>query len=118
MGIQIRQIRQYLQQLAADYPQTVQVETIGQSTEGRDIDVIRITNGDNRTKPIIFSEGGMHAREWIGPAQALYIIQQLVEDESYRNLTNEVDWHIIPVLNPDGYEYTHTEVGILRRGLT
>lgn len=55
----------------------------------------------------------MHAREWIGPAQALYIIQQLVEDETYRNLTNDVDWHIIPVLNPDGYEFTHTNVSKL-----
>lgn len=106
----LQQIQEYLQELAAAYPQRVEVETIGQSTEGRDIDVIRITNGDNRIKPIIFSEGGMHAREWIGPAQALYIIQQLVENETYRNLTEEVDWHIIPVLNPDGYEFTHTNV--------
>lgn len=106
----MRQIREYLQELADTYPQRVEVETIGQSSEGRNIDVIRITNGDNRTKPIIFSEGGMHAREWIGPAQALYIIQQLVENETYRNLTSDVDWHIIPVLNPDGYEFTHTNV--------
>lgn len=104
------QIRTYLRELASTYPDIVEVETIGVSTEGRGVDVIRISSGRNRTNPIIFMEGGMHAREWIGPALAIYIIQELVENVSNRNLIQEVDWHIIPVLNPDGYEFTHTNV--------
>lgn len=28
------------------------------------------------TKPILFIEAGIHAREWIAPAMALYIIKE------------------------------------------
>ena len=48
---------------------------------------------------------GIHAREWIAPALATYIMRELVE----RNATNYIDhlnFHILPSANPDGYEYT------------
>lgn len=52
---------------------------------------------------------GMHAREWISVAVATYILSQLVErNSSYTKLLDLSDWMILPVVNPDGYEYTHT----------
>lgn len=60
--------------------------------------------------PIILVEGGMHAREWISPAFVTYIIQELVENEDNRNMIENTNWLIVPVLNPDGYEHTHTSV--------
>lgn len=51
----------------------------------------------------------MHGREWIGTAVATYILSQLVERNStYSKLLNHSDWMILPVANPDGYEYSHT----------
>lgn len=59
-------------------------------------------------------DGGIHAREWISPATVLYIIQQLVENRSEtRDLTDKVNWYILPVINVDGYEYTHTDVSTI-----
>lgn len=52
----------------------------------------------------------MHAREWISPAFSLYIISQLVENLSTRGFLREIDWIILPVINPDGYDYTWTTV--------
>lgn len=60
--------------------------------------------------PIILVEGGIHAREWISPAFVTYIIQELVENEDNRNMIENTNWLIVPVLNPDGYEHTHTSV--------
>lgn len=52
---------------------------------------------------------GVHGREWISPAVSLYILKQLVENfVTYGHLVNSLDWYIMPVVNPDGYEYTHT----------
>lgn len=72
--------------------------------------MIRISNGGTDNKSIIFIEAAIHAREWIAPPVALYIIHQLVENSSYANLYEDVEWVIFPVVNPDGYEYTHTDV--------
>ena len=52
---------------------------------------------------------GIHAREWISVAVALFVIRQLVEfHKSYKSLVQDLDWYILPVANPDGYVYTHT----------
>ena len=45
---------------------------------------------------------GIHAREWISPAVATYIIQQLVEVPANSKMFFDVDWYIMPVMNPDG----------------
>lgn len=97
-------------QLANQYPDIVTVEVAAISTEGRNVTGIRISSGGNVAKPIILLDGGIHAREWIAPAMAVYMIHELVENTANRHLLNSVDWHVIPVVNPDGYEYTHTTV--------
>lgn len=71
--------------------------------------MVKLSSG-GQNKPIILVDGGIHAREWISPAFVTYLIQELVENEENRALLEEVDWYIIPVLNPDGYEHTHTSV--------
>ena len=51
-------------------------------------------------------DGGIHANEWIGPATATYMAKELVEnDSSHPDLTDHLDWYILPVVNPDGYFY-------------
>ena len=37
----------------------------------------QITNGDGVKRPIIFIDGGIHAREWISPASIMYFIKQV-----------------------------------------
>ncbi|CAN7991891.1 unnamed protein product, partial [Ixodes hexagonus] len=88
----------------------VQYTTIGKSSEGRDIIGVHITKGNNR--PVIFFECGIHAREWVAHATCLYIIDQLAtlyeKDTTIKRLVDEYEWRIHPVVNPDGYAYTHT----------
>lgn len=58
----------------------------------------------------------MHAREWIGPAVATYIVNQLVEkNATYTKLLDTSDWMILPVSNPDGYEFSHTSDRLWRK---
>ncbi|EFA09249.1 carboxypeptidase B [Tribolium castaneum] len=103
------EINAYLAQLAKDYPDTVILETIGQSYEKRDMNLVRISSGPrDPPKPVIFVDAGIHAREWIAPAVALYLINQLVENPSNSNLLEAVDWIVLPSVNPDGYEFTWT----------
>ena len=52
-------------------------------------------------------DGGIHSREWISPATVTWMLKELVEnDAAHPDLTEKMDWYILPVVNPDGYAYT------------
>ncbi|XP_063698946.1 carboxypeptidase B1-like [Culicoides brevitarsis] len=92
------------------YPKTVQVYSGGKSYEDRDIPVVIITNGDgNMNKNTIVVDAGIHAREWIAPAEALYMISQLAENATAHDaILRTLNWVIMPIVNPDGYAHTQT----------
>lgn len=102
------EINQFIEDLAGEHPRRVFLKTVGRSYEGRWLKTITITNGDaRRNKNVILVDGGFHAREWISPAAATYLINQLVYNlEDNADLLLDFDWVILPVVNPDGYEYT------------
>ena len=46
---------------------------------------------------------GIHAREWIAPSVATFIMRTLVENHrNNQDLTDFFDFYILPVANPDG----------------
>ncbi|XP_044252922.1 carboxypeptidase B-like [Tribolium madens] len=113
------EINSYLAQLAKTNPSLVTLETIGWSYQNRSMDLVRISSGpSDPPKPVIFIDAGIHAREWIAPALALYIINQLVENPDNLNLTSDIDWIILPSVNPDGYEYTWTTNRLWRKTIS
>ncbi|KAK5642003.1 hypothetical protein RI129_008170 [Pyrocoelia pectoralis] len=84
------------------------MEDFGVSYERRRLVLLKIVNFGRIIKPLIFIEAGIHAREWVAPAQALFIIHQLLEVPDNKELIEKVDWIVIPLVNPDGYEYSHS----------
>ncbi|XP_035732272.1 carboxypeptidase B-like [Vespa mandarinia] len=100
----------YLDFLAQTYPDVCSVMNIGNSAEGRPLKVLRISNGKAGV-PALWIDGGIHAREWISPAAVTYIIDYLVENSE----SLEADYYILPVVNPDGYEYTFTNDRLWRK---
>lgn len=105
----------YLDFLATSYPSLVSVKSIGSSVEGRPLKLIKISNGNPGNKAI-WIDGGIHAREWISPATVTFLIEYLIQNfETEAKAINSVDWHILPVANPDGYEYSHTHDRLWRK---
>ncbi|KDR21621.1 Carboxypeptidase B [Zootermopsis nevadensis] len=111
-----KDIDSYIEYLAITYPDICQTEVIGKSSQGRDLKLLKVSTGGDGNKPAIWIDGGLHAREWISPATVTYIMLQLVEfRDLHPELIDSVDWYIMPVANPDGYEYSHSTDRLWRK---
>ncbi|XP_033231048.1 zinc carboxypeptidase-like [Belonocnema kinseyi] len=108
------EIYSYVEYLAKNYKE-VEVVDAGRTSEGRVIKGVKISYQEGN--PGIFIEAGIHAREWITPATALYLLDQLLNstDKNIRALAEKHDWYIFPSFNPDGYVYTHSKNRMWRK---
>jgi murein tripeptide amidase MpaA len=83
-------------------PETLEIN-LGKTYEGRSIRGVKFGNG---SKQVVFN-GGIHAREWISPASVTYVANFLLSsDPKAIKMRDTFTFHVIPVLNLDGYEYT------------
>lgn len=69
--------------------------------------MIKISNQTTTEKGIVLIDACIHAREWITITTALCVIDHLM---SFPQTLTMFDFYIIPCLNPDGYEFSHTVV--------
>jgi len=108
-------ISAWCDEIVGQHPDIASVQIIGKSHEGRDMRVVKI-GYPGEGKPAIFIDAGIHAREWISPATITFIINELLTNSAaHEEVLRAVDFHIIPVTNPDGYEYTHTNDRLWRK---
>ena len=102
-------LNEFIDELAATYS-WVETVSIGQSYEGRDMRVIQI-NKAGPGAPTVWVESGIHAREWISPAVATFMIRQIVERyDDNPTYADNINFHFLPSANPDGYEYSRSDV--------
>jgi murein tripeptide amidase MpaA len=112
--------RTFLEGLAAQYPGLAQMFVAGQSLEGRDIFGIRITGpGSVTNRPAVMYNGCQHAREWATPPIPAYIAWRLLTDYEadcrIKQLVDNVEFLLIPIVNPDGYVHTWTTDRLWRK---
>ncbi|KAL7415333.1 hypothetical protein BDY24DRAFT_338162 [Mrakia frigida] len=134
----IGEVSDFLDDLKKGWPELVEIVTIGNSSEGREIKGIRIgvappldaaggkkhkkskgdDDGKGRKKEFVVI-GGQHGREWIAPATTLYfahwLLVNVAEKDAVKHLLEEIDFTIIPVVNPDGYEYSFEKSRLWRK---
>jgi len=101
----------FLKKWATDYPNLVDLYSVGKSYEGRDIWQITLTNkatGRDVDKPAMFLEGGRHAGEVTGTESALwfawYVLSNYGKDPVLTAMVDSTTLYIKPKNNPDGSE--------------
>lgn len=104
-------IKSWYMSLANAYPEIVKfIPSIGKTHEGRDIFAVVISGKKQGDKKQVFIQSGQHAREWIGPATTQFMMYKFIHgygsDAEITALLDAVAFHHVPVMNPDGYEYT------------
>ncbi|XP_069700916.1 zinc carboxypeptidase-like isoform X1 [Periplaneta americana] len=100
-------INAFLDSLVSKYPGVVTPLVGGDSYEGRKIRGVKLSFKEGN--PGVFIEGGIHASEWVSPATVTYILDKLLtsEDPVIKDLAQSFTFYIFPVVNPDGYAYSH-----------
>jgi hypothetical protein len=100
---------QLLRAWTAKYPDLVDLYSVGQSFEGREIWQITIANKKNlkpTDRPALFIEGGRHAGEISGIEATLYLINHVLTnyaaDPGIRHLVDTKTIYARPMNNPDG----------------
>lgn len=110
----LEDIYQWISDIAVQNPERVELRTIGQSAEGRDIQAVLIKKDKGKANVIV--DGGIHGNEWISTIFVTFLIKSLVyakgEDDILYDLANKYHWYLIPVVNPDGFDYSIKNVSI------
>jgi hypothetical protein len=96
-----------LKELQEDYPQYVDLTSIGSSVRGRALWNIRITDpqvpAEGKTR--IYIDGEHHGNEYLGGELCILLIRHLLEDQNDADvqelLRTTIIW-VTPMLNPDG----------------
>lgn len=109
------QVETDLNLLATTYPALTKITSIGNSIQGRQIKVLKISStpniNDNKKGDVVFL-ALHHAREWLTVEMAMYLADELLarystDNELATDINNLQIW-IVPIVNPDGYQYSYT----------
>ncbi|XP_048482113.1 carboxypeptidase D [Plutella xylostella] len=104
-----------LKTLAEQYPSITRLYSIGKSVEGRDLYVLEVTKDPGvhiPGKPEFKYVANMHGNEVIGRELLLLLAKYMCEqytggDQYVQRLMNTTRIHLLPSMNPDGYERSH-----------
>jgi hypothetical protein len=96
----------------------VRADTIGVSFEGRPMLAVKIgPPDDSPSRPNVFIMATYHAREWAATETSLRLIRHLAlaPDARVDSLVRNRDIWVLPVANPDGYQFTFTTDRLWRK---
>lgn len=101
-----------LRVLERDHPQLAKVVELGETLEKRKIYALKISNNVSleENEPAVLLVGCHHAREWISVEVPFlfgkYLLENYAGSPEVQNLVNRSEVWIVPIVNPDGLEYT------------
>ena len=109
------EVEENLDELISECPNIISQKTsIGQSLEGREIWMVRVSDNPNteEDEPEALFTGLHHAREPMSYMNLFYYMNYLCEnydsDIEIRNIVNNRELYFIPVVNPDGLVYNES----------
>ncbi|XP_045351604.1 carboxypeptidase A2 isoform X1 [Leopardus geoffroyi] len=113
----LEEISQAMDNIVAEHPGLVSKVNIGHSFEKRPMNVLKFSTGGD--KPAIWLDAGIHAREWVTQATALWTANKIASgygnDVSITSILDTMDIFLLPVTNPDGYVFSQTKNRMWRK---
>jgi hypothetical protein len=118
--------RDQLHALARKYPQVTKLVRIGTTGQGREILALKVTQGardkPDGSRPAVLFSATQHAREWIATEIDRRLMYHYINgwknnDQQIKDLLKGTELWFVPVMNPDGYQYTFDVERLWRKNL-
>jgi hypothetical protein len=119
-------LRDQMYALSRNYPGVTKLVKIGTTGKGREILALKVTQGargqrDGRRPAVLFS-ATQHAREWIATEIDRRLMYHYIEawandDPKIVKLLQSTELWFVPVMNPDGYQYSFDTERLWRKNL-
>ncbi|XP_017573203.1 carboxypeptidase A1-like [Pygocentrus nattereri] len=113
----LSEINSFIDALVQENPNLVSKIVIGQSYEGRPLNVLKFSTGANR--PGIWIDTGIHSREWVTQASGTWFAKKIAtdygRDAALTAILDRFDIFLEIVTNPDGFQFTHTSNRMWRK---
>ncbi|MDT7725140.1 MAG: carboxypeptidase [Actinomycetota bacterium] len=100
-----------LQQAQQNFPSLAKLSSIGQSYQGRAMNLIKISDNvaTDENEPEVLFTCNMHAREHLTTEMCLRIVERFTTgyatNTAIKNMVDTHEIYVIPNMNPDGSEY-------------
>ena len=108
-------IKAQLDYLSRTYPDMIKKQIIGHSHQSKPIIALKLSDKNNESikKENVLFIGLHHAREWVTVDHLMRFLYWSVnpDNHEFKELLKNVNVWVIPVLNPDGYQFTFTSKG-------
>ncbi|XP_017066712.1 mast cell carboxypeptidase A-like [Drosophila eugracilis] len=103
-------MEEYLKTLSNTY-RNVELQGISKTAENRSVYLVKITSRQDHICPVpkkvILMDAAIEGNDWITTSVALKTIHELVVNyEENIKLLERFDWYILPMVNPDGYQFS------------
>jgi len=102
---------EWLKQLADKYPNITHLYSVGKSVQGRELWVLTVAKNPREhqlLRPEFKYVANMHGNEVVGRETLLYLLYILCvnygKNDYLTMMVNTTRIHIMPSMNPDGYE--------------
>src|SRR3954470_7317705 len=118
--------RDQMYALARDNPQITKLVKIGTTLNGRDILALKVTQGardkPDGSRPSVLFSATQHAREWIATEIDRRLMYHYIRgwrenNKQIKDLLKGTELWFVPVMNPDGYQYTFDAERLWRKNL-
>jgi len=112
------EIQSWLDDIVSANPDIASTYIAGKTYENRNLKVLKLKQ-PSATRSI-WVDCGIHAREWISPATCVYMVDKMIKEfragkRDEADLLSKYEFHILPLMNPDGYEYSQTSYRFWRK---
>ena len=119
-------IRDQMYELARENPKLAKLVPLGTTYQGREILALKLTDNASKVadgkRPAVLYSATQHAREWIAAEvdrrlMHWYVDQWRSGDRQITRLLENNELWFVPVVNPDGYQYTFDNERLWRKNL-